>query len=107
MANETIDSTPLACVPDAIPAAKRSAHFTLLHSLFSETLEAMESLPDGYSFRFPPSALESLSRFILNERRCCPFLVFSLEVSPAEGPVFLRITGPEGTREFLEAELPF
>ncbi len=31
---------------------------------------------------------------------------FELTVAPADGPVQLRMTGPPGTREFLEAELP-
>lgn len=100
------DSPPLACAPGVIPDAERPAHFALIRTLFAEAAEARESLPDGYAFRFPADALEPLGRFFLNERKCCPFLAFSLEVSPARGPVWLRITGPEGTRELLDAELP-
>jgi hypothetical protein len=97
---------PLACVPGAIPAADRPAHFALIRHLFGEVAEGREALADGYAFRFPPAALESLARFVANERKCCPFLTFVLEVSPAEGPLRLRLTGPEGTPAFLEAELP-
>lgn len=106
MATEATPSIPLACVPRAIPAAERPAHFALIQSLFGETAEAREPLRNGYAFRFPPTALESLARFVTGERMCCPFLAFSIEVSAAEGPVWLRLTGPQGTREFLEAELP-
>jgi hypothetical protein len=44
-------------------------------------------------------------RFVSNERLCCPFLEFGITIAPANGPVWLRLTGPEGTRAFLEAEL--
>jgi hypothetical protein len=30
-----------------------------------------------------------------------PFLRFELAVTPGDGPVELRLTGPPGTREFL------
>lgn len=49
--------------------------------------------------------LASVARFVANERKCCPFVSFSIEVS-GDGPVWLRMTGPAGTRECLEAELP-
>lgn len=39
------------------------------------------------------------------ERRCCPFLRFTLELEPGDGLVHLRIAGPEGTADFLAAEL--
>lgn len=106
MTTGAIESSALACVPGAIPAAERPAHFALIHTLFTETAELREPLAEGYAFRFPGDALDTLSRFIMNERKCCPFLAFSIEIPPEEGPVWLRITGPEGTRELLEAELP-
>ena len=106
MTTTTIGSIPLACVPGAIPAAERPAHFALIQSLFGETLLETAPLPDGYGFRFPASALEALTRFVANERKCCPFLTFVMEIPPADGPVWLRLAGPEGTRAFLEAELP-
>jgi len=105
---ETMETEPipLACVPGAIPAAQRTAHFALIRTLFGETAEGRETLPDGYAFRFPAASLPALARFVEQERKCCPFLTFTVEVPPAEGPVRLRLTGPEGTREFLDAELP-
>lgn len=103
MATETI---PLACVPGAIPAEERPAHFALARELFGSIAEERQALMDGYAFRFPADTIDSLARFITNERKCCPFLTFVIEVSPAGGPVWLRMTGPSGTREFLDAELP-
>ncbi len=31
----------------------------------------------------------------------CPFLKFSITVEPGDGPVWLEMTGPQGTKEFL------
>jgi hypothetical protein len=45
-----------------------------------------------------------LMRAVDAERQCCRFLRFSITVEPDEGPLFVELTGPPGTREFL-AEL--
>jgi hypothetical protein len=98
-------AAPLACVPGAIPADERAAHFALAAELFDAGLQERRELADGYAFRFAPERLDGVMRFVANERRCCPFLEFGITVSPADGPVWLRLTGPEGTRAFLKAEL--
>lgn len=95
---------PLACVPGAIPAEERAGHFELIQRLFREARER-RLIENGYAFRFGSSALVDIARFTENERRCCPFLAFVIEQEPMGGPLWLRLTGPAGTREFLEAEL--
>ncbi len=99
-------SVPLACVPGAIPADERPAHFALIGELFGGGVQERRELADGYAFRFAPEWLERVMRFVRNERLCCPFLEFGITVSPVDGPVWLRLTGPQGTRAFLDAELP-
>jgi hypothetical protein len=44
------------------------------------------------------------AHWMLRERRCCPFLTLSLECQP-EGELWMRTTGPEGTKDALRAEL--
>jgi hypothetical protein len=63
-------------------------------------------LPDGVALRFAaePERLALLATFIELERRCCAFLRFRLTVEPGDGPVWLELTGPPGTREFLASE---
>ena len=97
---------PLACIPAAIPATERRAHFALLERLFTAELRERRALADGYAFRFDAAAFDDLARWITNERRCCPFLAFALELAPADGPIWVRLTGPAGTHDFLDAELP-
>lgn len=99
-------AVPLACVPGAIPAAERSAHFALLERLFGGDARERAGVPNGYSFRFDAEAFDDVARFVANERKCCPFVAFAVELSPDGGPLWLRLQGPEGTREFFDTELP-
>lgn len=97
-------ATSLACVPGGIAAEERPAHFALIARLFGTAHERTDA-PGGYSFRFAPEAFDEVARFVANERKCCPFLTFELTVAPPDGAVVLRLTGPEGTRVLLDAEL--
>ncbi len=78
----------------------------VLKKLLDDRLETRE-LPDGLAFRFAPSSqnLRALLEVIDLERRCCPFLNFCLTVEAQDGPVWLELTGPTGTREMLASEL--
>ncbi len=105
MQKDHVESAPLVCVPDAISASERVAHFRLIRELFSEQCRERVELDDGYAFRFPAASFDPVSRFVSNERKCCPFLRFQIELSPQQGPVWLRLQGPKGTREILDAEL--
>lgn len=99
------DTTPVYCVPDAIPAGDRAAHFKRARRLMIEMAEERQELKSGYAFRFRADALETIAQFIVNERKCCPFLDFEVTIAAASGPVWLRMTGPDGAREALKAEL--
>ena len=97
---------PLACIVDAIPEHERAAHFELASELFRHRAEERKDVPSGYAFRFSPDILEKVERFLSNERRCCPFLSFEIAIASGKSPLWLHVTGPDGAREFLEAELP-
>ena len=62
-----------------------------------------QELPDGYAYRFDADdeTLGFLFHLVGLERRCCPFLTFRVTVEPDGGPVWLAMTGPEGTKAFL------
>jgi hypothetical protein len=95
----------LACVPDAIPADERKAHFALAERVFRELAIGRTALTDGYAITCRADALISIAQFVANERLCCPFLRFVLELEPAADTLLLRMTGPTGTRDVLDAEL--
>ena len=96
---------PLACIPGALPDGVRAAHQALTRRLFTDVVEETVERSDGYALRFPASALADVERFVWAERKCCPALSFEIRLGAA-GALWLTITGPEGTRELLEAELP-
>ena len=89
----------------AIPTEQRSAHHALIRRLMTQAVEEIRESPNGLSFRFPASEYEALAEFMRRERLCCPFLTFALELAPEQGPLTLRLTGPEGVVPFIRAEL--
>src|SRR5690348_1108180 len=95
----------IACVPDAIDPADRAAHFERARALLASCSASREPLPNGIAFRLPSASLDAVARFVANERKCCPFMTFEITIEPNGGTVSLRMTGPAGTREVLEAEL--
>ncbi len=95
---------PLACDVTAIPADERVAHQAITRRLMASTT-IVRDLPDGLAFQWPATEYEAVARFLDYERRCCPFVAFTLTVSPDRGPLDLSMTGPEGVTAFLRAEL--
>jgi hypothetical protein len=102
MTERTNPQPPLACDLTAIDAEQRAAHRELAAYLVSGAAQERRELADGYAFRFPAERYADLAAFIANERLCCPFFRFVLEVTPAQGPIWLRITGPDGVKLFFE-----
>ena len=94
----------LYCVPNAIPAELRPAHFARLKMLFTEDLLAAQREDTGYTYHLPADRLGEIGLFVQFERHCCPFLDFSIEAPAGSAEAILRVSGPTGTPEFLEAE---
>jgi hypothetical protein len=59
----------------------------------------------AWRFDFASGLLAEIASVVEAEHRCCPFLRFALTVTPGDGLVTLEVTGPEGTKEFLESLL--
>ncbi len=98
--------SPFACVMDAIDPGKRESHLDTAKYLFSRVAEIRE-MPNGYAFRLSNDSdvLLKLAAFIDLERVCCPFFGFNIEVEPEGGPVWLKLTGREGVKPFIRAEI--
>jgi hypothetical protein len=73
-----------------------------LGEIFDGRLKA-EELDDGYEFLFPGDGdwAARLAEFVVSERACCPFFAFDLGFEPGDGPIRLRIRGPEGARSIV------
>lgn len=94
-------SSPIACT--LTDAGQRERQQKLQQRLLPMVREMVE-LEDGYALRFPgePRWVRELAELIVFERACCPFLSLELVAEAEEGPVWLRLRGPGGTKAFLE-----
>jgi hypothetical protein len=94
----------IACDLTAIDAAERDQHILSAQKLFASVTEVQE-LADGYTFRLPAETrtLRSAADFIVNERLCCPFFDFTLQVQ-AQGSLWLSLTGSAEVKQFVRAE---
>ena len=99
-----MEQLPIACTLSEKDLAERKA--TTLEQLFAGVQELVP-LNSGYRFRFDASdqTLRNIFEMIAKERKCCRFMDFDVQVSSAEGPIWLAISGPEGTKQFLDSLL--
>ena len=95
-----------ACDLFALTDAEREHHVAMSAALFRSMVEARE-LENGYAMRLPdaPDTLAKLADFIALDRKCCPFFHFRVDVEPYGGPIWLKITGADGIKLPLQAEL--
>lgn len=102
------DQPPIACDLTAIEDEDLEPHRETAEVVF-EAIDGLRELPDGYAFRLPAETqlISQVGTFVSRERLCCPFFNFTLEVTPDRGPVWLKLTGRDGVKEFVEeAVLP-
>ena len=95
---------PVACTLSEPDLAKRRA------GLFTDLAQHRQEarwLPEGIALRYSSEqgTLALLGEFVQLERQCCPFLRFQLTVELGGGPIWLELTGPPGTRDFLAHEI--
>ena len=85
---------------------ERKAHIAAIAEVFG-AVEEIRELPNGYSFRVTSEAsmLLKLADFIAKERLCCPFFGFSLHLEPEGGELWLSLTGRDGVKPFIQAEI--
>jgi hypothetical protein len=100
---EIVEGLPIVC--RLLEPALREREEVVQREVVSAVAETRE-LADGYALRFPGEAewLATLAEFIRFERACCPFLRFELHAEQQDGPLWLRLRGPAGTKAFV-AEL--
>jgi hypothetical protein len=99
---EHVAELPIACTlqPDELLARREG----LLAEL-RRRVQGLEDRPDGYRLQFAPGddTLALIANVVEAERQCCRFLRFAIQVEPDDGPIYLDLSGPPGTREFLSA----
>lgn len=98
--------TPFACDMEALTPQLRRRHFDELGPMLRSLKRSVRQLPDGYEFEFPGDAntYSLLTEWSIQERACCPFFDINIRLDREGGPMWLRLTGREGTKEFVESE---
>lgn len=94
------------CDMSGMTPAERKEHMANIQEVFQAVREIRE-LPDGYAFRLANGAdlLRKTAEFIARERLCCPFFGFAVELEPEGGALWLRLTGRDGIKPFIQAEI--
>lgn len=100
------NEAPLFCDLNALDPAQREKHQANTEQLFG-SVEQIEELPDGYAFRWRAESVTILkvADFISLEHLCCPFFNFALELEAENGPLWLKLSGRAGVKQFILAEL--
>jgi len=100
------DESPFACDMNAIPLERRLEHAANTQRLFS-LVQQVRELRDGYAFRLPnENDVWSLAAEFVNlERLCCRFFGFQLEIEGQGGAIYLSLTGREGVKPLIIAEI--
>ena len=93
------------CNLGAMSAEERSVYGALSRKLFG-SIEEKRELGNGYAYRFAAHkvSISEIAEWITFERRCCPLFNLQIEAEPNDGPLWLRITGPAGVKEFIKSE---
>jgi hypothetical protein len=105
--SQTEHVSPFACNAFALSPEVRRRHFEELGPALLKLKKSMRELPDGYELEFPADnkTYQLLTEWALQERLCCPFFDIDLRFDRESGPLWLRLTGRPGTKEFIKMEL--
>jgi hypothetical protein len=106
MGNQAHES-PFACDRLALEPVARSRHFDQLGPQLRAIKTGVRELSNGYAFQFPADVktVQLVAEWAAGERLCCPFFDISIRLEPEGGPVWLTITGREGTKRFLQVDV--
>ena len=98
--------SPFACNAFALSQEVRKRHFEELGPALLKLKKSTRELPDGYEFELPAdkATWQLLTEWVIDERLCCPFLDIELRFSREGGPLWLRLTGRSGTKEFIKED---
>ena len=104
--SQTEHVSPLACNAFALSPEVRKRHFEELEPALLKLKKSMRELPDGYEFELPADkkTYQLLTGWTFQERLCCPFFDIGLRFDRENGPLWLRLTGRPGTKDFIKEE---
>jgi hypothetical protein len=98
--------SPFACDTSALTPEQRKRHFDELGPALRALRKGVRELPDGYEFQFPSDqkTYAMLTEWAQQESLCCPFFDINVRLDREGGPLWLRLTGREGTKDFIKVD---
>jgi hypothetical protein len=98
--------SPFACDRLALSAEARKKHFDELGPQLRALKTGVRELSNGYAFQFLADlkTVQLLAEWAAGERLCCPFLNIEIRMEPEGGPMWLTLTGRDGTKDFIRAD---
>ena len=105
-ANTARPESPFACNRLALTPEQRKRHFEELGPRLRSLRKSVRELPNGYEFELPAdsSTVQLLTEWIIGERACCPFFDIEMRLEREGGPLWLRLTGRQGVKRFIQAD---
>lgn len=99
--------SPFACNPLALTPKERKHHFDELGPKLLSLRKSVRELPNGYEFEFPAdsSTVQQAAEWAMGERACCPFFDFAIRLEREGGSLWLSLTGREGVKQFIQADI--
>ena len=98
--------SPFYCNRLALTPQLRKRHFEQLGPKLRSLRKSVRELKNGYEFEFPgdTATYQLLTEWAIQERLCCPFFDISLRLEPEGGPLWLQLSGRQGTKEFIKVD---
>ncbi|MCD9025078.1 hypothetical protein [Cohnella silvisoli] len=101
-----MNEIPIACCHTVFTKDERSVYKDIWSELEKRRL-AVTEVQAGFEYQFPGDleTLRLVNEWVSMERKCCPFLTFTVIASSEDEPVFLQLTGNEEAKAFLRSEI--
>lgn len=96
----------VACCHTVFTKEQRMEYNNIWEELETRRLGVTE-LENGYQYQFPGDVetLRLINDWVSMERKCCPFLTFSVIARNVDEPVMLQLTGNEEAKSFLRTDI--
>lgn len=93
------------CNTKALTPEERVRHEAMTQKLLAKRRGVVET-ENGYEFQYAPEdvSVAQVAEWVAAEGKCCPFFDFHIDLENKGKLVCLRLTGPEGVKQFIRAE---
>jgi hypothetical protein len=99
-----MSTPPIACDLGVFSPSERARYDQLRATL--QAAAHVEQANGGYAVRLPgdDETFRAVAEWVLLERRCCPFISFSISFGDSSQPLRVALTGDAVVEEVLRAE---